>query len=570
MSIHHIAIIDDSPEDREIYKYHLGKHFNDVNFIEFKTAQEALAFDYQKANVQCILLDYNLPDLNGIEVLKKTQFGGIPIILLTGQGSETVAVEAFKLGVCDYLIKSHITDELMLKAIRTAVQAYMYQVQLKAQHQKIAYQATHDPLTHLYNRQYFEESCQQLLAQTKRHAEHFAILFIDLDRFKMINDTLGHHIGDRVLIEFARRIKISFRQEDIACRSGGDEFIVLMRDLHNPFEVARIAEKLIKSLTEPMMIEHKKINISTSIGIYYHDHAKNDQTHQNLTYERILNNADKALYSVKKNGKNSFQFFSTELENQYNRKTYIESRLKDALKNNEFYLVYQAQYDVRTQKTTGFEALLRWQEPTLGLIGPSEFIPIAEETAMIHDLGLWVIEAVADLLKHNRIPDDIKMSVNLSSFQLRSDDLVSSIQNIFKFNQQALQNIEFEITESGILNATSQMTNCLEQLTRLGCSLAIDDFGMGYSSLHHLSCVKFKTLKIDQSFIKDISNNQRNQKIVHFIKSLGESLGACVVFEGIENKADEVIVSHLGLHAVGQGFYYHRPAPWAGAAKLIA
>lgn len=549
-----IAIIDDCPEDRELYKYYLGKLSDQLKFVEFEQGQEALK-GLDDPSIQCVLLDFNLPDMNALELL--SQYGArrdIPIILLTGQGNEFVAVDAFKLGVCDYIIKSTITEESLLTSVQNAIEKYNSKKNLESKNREMLFEASHDCLTHLYNRKYLEDYSQKIIAKCKRHHQKFALLYIDLDRFKHINDSLGHQIGDKLLIEFSERMLQNFREDDLICRIGGDEFIVLMDNVGQPHTVATVAQKILKAASKTFHIEHLEINIGASIGIYYYD------DNEDINFESILKKADKALYSAKEKGKNSFQFFSDALEASYKRKIYLEKSIKQALAQNHFHVFFQPQYNLRTKKIIGLEALLRWFDPGLGEINPTEFIPIAEETRIINDIGYWTLYEIFHMLKNMQIPSSCTVSVNLSLVQLQNSKFIPKLIEIFKKDMDLLRRIEFEVTESSLIDGDVCVFESLKSIKNLGCTLAIDRFAMGCSSFYHLSQADFSTLKVDHSYVKDLCQNQLNLNFLRFAKSLSDSLGAKIIYVGIENREDQVILEKID-HSYGQGYYFQEPAP---------
>lgn len=564
-----IALIEDSKEDVDLYKFYLNRAFEDAEIIEFQYGKQALE-SLKKSPVDCILLDYNLPDMNALELLDKINnnihdndmlkeegtkdvMASVPIIVLTGRGNEDIVVDVFKNGVADYIVKSKITKELLISSVKNALKQFQLQKNLDSKNHEILYQATHDTLTNLYNRKHLEEYFEKMMSKSKRQGYQFAVLYLDLDKFKLVNDNFGHQYGDILLKEFSNRLNAVFRKEDVICRIGGDEFIVVMEYVNKSNEVAEVAKKVVQEVRKPFHIKDKKCEIGVSIGIYFYD-GKAD-----IGFDTILQHADKALYAVKQGGKNNFRFFSSELENAYNKKVYIENNLKNIVKNKHLQLVFQPQYDLLTKNPVSFEALLRWQDPFLGQIQPKEFLPIAEETDTIVEIGYWVLAEVASFLKNGVLPKGLTISVNVSAKQLQDIDFINTLKSLFGFDLVALQQIEFEITEPELLSADGQLLQTLEQLQKLGPTIVVDGFGVGSSSLHELSCMDYTKLKVHPSVIKSILESEKNQKVIQFLNSLAETLDIQIIYQGIEDKDTELTLRRLGSH-FGQGFYFHKPA----------
>ncbi|MEC1697865.1 EAL domain-containing protein [Schinkia azotoformans] len=412
--------------------------------------------------------------------------------------------------------------------------------------------ATHDHLTHLTNRRKFEYELQQAI----RKHNSVAVLFIDLDRFKYVNDTLGHSIGDNLIKAVAKRLKGIVEKDAIVSRQGGDEFTILVnyRD-RNSIEI--IAKEMIDRIKQPYMIEQKEILITCSIGISIYPEHGND-------IETIMKNADVAMYWSKDKGKDGFSFYEPHMKEKSVRIMQLELELRKAIDNNEFILYYQPKIDLKTNEISGCEALIRWNHPTMGMVSPAEFIPLAEETGLISQIGEWVLrEACLQNRKwHEAGYTNFIMAVNMSAHQFKQPTMIGMIERILHETNHEAKHLEIEVTESVSMLSEEVIMSQLYALKRLGVSIAIDDFGTGYSSLKYLDMLPADVLKIDKSFIDEIGrmNHLSSSLMTNAIISLAKSLKMKVVAEGIEN-IDQI--HYLKLHncEYGQGYLISKPLP---------
>ncbi len=419
--------------------------------------------------------------------------------------------------------------------------------------EKINHMAYHDALTKLPNRRYMEEHLEKVIYTSSRENRSFSVIFLDLDRFKIINDTLGHNIGDKLLITVANRISKVLRQSDMLTRMGGDEFIIISQNIKNKKEPARISHKILKILHDPIELEGHTLNISASIGIsIYPDDASDNAT--------LIKHADNAMYHAKELGKNNFQYFTQKLSEDVHQRLHLEQALQGALKNRELYLHYQPQYDLKSRKIVAAEALLRWDSPELGFIPPDKFIPIAEETHLIIPIGEFVFEeACKAFLDWRTHCLDIEIiAINVSSIQLAHPNILQTFTNIIKRVGIPANNIEIEITERYIYDYLSSGSTILDDLQKFGFRISIDDFGTGYSSMSYLKKLPLDTIKIDKSFIDDIPHDNNDVEITKAIMALSTSLGYSNVAEGIETKEQEDFLREHGCKT-GQGYYFQRP-----------
>ena len=425
----------------------------------------------------------------------------------------------------------------------------------KRAEERIHFLAHHDALTELPNRFSLEIRLEQALIDARRHNWHVGVLFIDLDRFKVINDTLGHHVGDLLLIEVARRFVAAVRESDMVARLGGDEFIIVLPDMESADAASHVSLKIISSLLNPVIIDGQELHTSPSIGISIYP---ND----GLSVDAIMKNADTAMYHAKALGRNNYQFFSEEMNRVASERMSIEARLRQALARNELLLYYQPQFSADGLRVTGVEALIRWQTPDEDLITPDRFITIAEETGQIVPIGAWVLqEACRQLGKWLKLGvPPLRMSVNISARQLRNADLVQTVAEALSEAGVPPPLLELEITESAVMENPEEAIKVLQALKRMGVTLAIDDFGTGYSSLAYLKLFPIDQLKIDRSFVRDIERDPDDAAIAISTIALAHSLGLKVVAEGVETRAQLEMLQQNGCDEV-QGYLFSRPLP---------
>lgn len=430
---------------------------------------------------------------------------------------------------------------------------------------KLSYQANFDSLTGLPNRTLLADRLQQAIAVGNRLDRHLAVMLLDLDNFKSINDTSGHHIGDILLKEVSLRLSGMIRKSDTLARLGGDEFVVVSTNLNNFNEAARIAEEILLRLQEPFQIANQEIFITVSIGIagYPQDGA---------SFDLLLKNADIAMYHAKKEGRNTYQFFTDEIQLMIENRLNRENRLRRALERNEFMLHYQPQVDVRTEGIIGSEALLRWYPAGEEPVAPTEFISILEETGFIVPVGEWVLQTACNQLKEweteGEIPPGFKMSVNISPRQFQSADIVERIRNIVEEAGCLPTNICLELTENILMNQSDSELEKFNQLRLLGFAISIDDFGTGYSSLSYLKKLPLTELKIDRSFVSGVLENESDITIINTIVGMAKHMNMQVIAEGVETEGQVMHLMSAGCERV-QGFYFGKPMPPEAFSELI-
>ncbi|WP_193744934.1 EAL domain-containing protein [Marinimicrobium sp. LS-A18] len=419
--------------------------------------------------------------------------------------------------------------------------------------ERVHFLATHDSLTELPNRFMFNQILDVTIHSAQRHQRSLAVLFIDLDRFKNINDTLGHDAGDQLLKTIAQRFTRCLRASDVVARLGGDEFVVLLQEVYSEQHASLIAQKLITAAVEPISLQGQECRVTASIGICMYPSDAGDS-------QNLMKNADIAMYRAKEEGKNTYQFYSPNLQARTLERMDLENHLRQAVEHNQLFLHYQAKRDLKTGTVAGVEALVRWQHPILGVVPPGEFIPLAEETGLIVLIGRWVLNTACQQSAHwqrQGLPP-VRMSVNLSPRQFYDEHLIEDIRLALAESGLNPEDLELEITESMVMQNTERAIEILKGIKALGVKLAIDDFGVGYSSLAQIKRFPIDTLKVDSSFIKDIPNSVEDKAITQAIIAMGKTLSLTVIAEGVETSEQESFLRDNNCDQ-SQGFYYSRP-----------
>ncbi len=433
----------------------------------------------------------------------------------------------------------------------------------KVAEERVQYLATHDGLTGLPNRAMFAQLVVLASESAKRRDCKIAVLFIDLDRFKVINDSLGHEAGDILLREMAARFRECLRGGDVVARLGGDEFVVLLQDVSDPAHVGVVARHLLSSIMRPIEIQGQECRVTASIGICLHPEVGQDE-------RSVIKNADLAMYAAKEKGKNTYQIYSAKLRTRSAGRLAIETHLHYALERNELSLHYQPKVRVDADTITGVEALLRWNNPVLGSVSPVRFIPVAEETGLIIPMGRWVLRTAckqsADWLRAGLPP--VRTSVNLSMRQLQDEGLIGDIRSALKDAGLPADRLELELTESMIMHNTERAVRVLTDIKALGVKLAIDDFGTGYSSLAQLKRFPIDTLKVDRSFIREIQRDGEDRAITEAIIAMGKTLSLTIVAEGVETLEQKTFLRECACDEM-QGYYFSTPVPPEEFALLL-
>jgi len=427
----------------------------------------------------------------------------------------------------------------------------------------IKFQAYHDLLTNLPNRTLFKDRLKQAMVQCKRQSNSLAVMFLDLDHFKMVNDTLGHLIGDELLQAVAQRLRSCIREGDTLARIGGDEFLLLLPDIHGRENSEPIAQKIIASFKTPFHIEEHELYVSISIGIaIFPDDGE--------MIDSLIKHADIAMYHAKDRGRNDYCFFAKALDNSVSGQLDIQTGLRHALQRGELEVYYQPQVNIGSGRIVGMEALVRWNHPEKGLIPPAEFIPIAEESGLINPISEWVLQTVCQQARawQTMVNPSITLAVNLSARQIEHPDFVRNFMQTLNNNSLDGSCIEIEITESTLMRDIEGCVHKLKQLSEHGVVVSIDDFGTGYSSLSYLKKLPIHTLKIDQSFIHDLKSNSQGASIVDGITAMAKGLHLNVVAEGVESRDQLEYLRNTGCD-IYQGFHFSRPVNSVGATDIL-
>ncbi len=433
--------------------------------------------------------------------------------------------------------------------------------EFKAQHDKIREVAFYDFLTQLPNRRLFEERIKSHIGTSIYYNKKFALLFMDLDNFKWINESLGHSVGDKVLIYVSKLIEPLLPDGATFSRIGGDEFVIY-KPYKDMQKVSFLASKIIDTLSKPIKVDGHDLNVGWSIGIsFFPENGKR--------YEELLKSADLAMYKAKELGKNNFQFFNEEMNLEAKDRLEVDNRLRDATQNKKFTLNYQPKCSCQDKKVIGFEALIRWQDPLLGFVSPDKFIPIAENLGYIYDIGLWVIEeSFKDFVEFKKIDENLSMAINISIKQLEHKAFLEDIKRLLKKYEVFANNVEFEITETAVMENIDTILPKLNIIKSMGIKLSIDDFGTGYSSLIYLKKMPINVLKIDKEFVDNIDQDKDDKAIVEATIAMAKALKLKTVAEGVEKEEHLGVLSKIGCDSF-QGYYFSKPLEFEVAKEIL-
>lgn len=553
-----ILVVDDLPANLLSMKSLLKKV--DVDIVTADSGNNALAIALEK-NLALILLDVNMPKMDGYEVAallsEAEETKNIPIIFVTALDHDKAnIIKAYNSGAVDYVEKP-ISAEILISKVNYFIKLWTLKNGLeleiklrKTAEKEIEYLAQHDSLTHLPNRRQLHTQLQYILDRSIRSNERFAVLFLDLDGFKKINDQLGHECGDEILIEVADRFKHQIRSFDILARYGGDEFVIILTDITASLLLTAKLGELVAEVSAPFFREENEIQIGVSIGVaIYPDHGE--------TIDTLISHADSAMYQAKQDGKNNFKFFSDELNQQMQRKLQVEKQLRYIFDKNELAVYLQPLVMVSNGEIIGAEALLRWQSEALGLVSPNEFIPVAEASGVISTIGVWVFQQIVPVLQRWK---NIRIAINASSLQFKNSLLYEEILKSIQHNQLDANSLEVEITESMLLEDSATVKQHIQKIRNLGIELSVDDFGTGYSSLSYLKHCPVSTVKIDRSFIAETPENSENCALVKAIIAMAHALSLKVIAEGVETRAQWDFLREQQCD-MAQGYFFAKPMP---------
>lgn len=568
-----ILIVDDVSANRFALRQLLKAI--DADLIEASSGEEALCKAIELNNLALILLDVQMPTMDGYETAEllreEEQTLHIPIIFVTAvHRGEAHILKGYSSGAIDYLTKP-IQSEILTAKTSLFLELWRLRYGLEQEisnrnklEDKNRFLADHDVLTGLPNRRRLFFEIERAVSRSDREKQEFALLFIDLDGFKSVNDTLGHKIGDAVLINIAERFNELVRKTDTVARFGGDEFVILLTDIRDSqFLTSRIMEVL-HTARDPIIIGKEEIVLSVSIGVCVYPHQIDDP-------DKLVDYADIAMYKSKELGKNTFSFFSSDMDQAAHRRLAVEKQLRNASKRNEFSVYFQPVVNCNTGVPIGAEALLRWDNKKLGIVPPDCFIPIAESIGLIHELGAWIFEqSIEEMSQINSrlhaFPLTLKVAINASTLQFKNSLWFKTVKEAIENNKIAPENVEIEITESLLLEDSTEINNQLSALRALGISLSVDDFGTGYSALSYLKRCPINTVKIDRSFVKGIPDDKDDMVLIHAIIAMAHGLGLVVIAEGIETRAQWDFLKSENCD-FAQGYFFSKPLP-AGKLEL--
>ena len=538
-----------------------------ATIITASSGGEALEIARNEDGLALMLLDVEMPEMDGFEVSramqKEDRTRSIPIIFITAHQDSAHIGRAYLSGAVDFLQKP-VRKTALLSKVRVFLDLWILRagleqeiVQRKLAEQRVEHLAVHDPLTNLYNRRGLYEQLNQLISRSQRNHYSSVVIFIDLDGFKSINDEFGHESGDVLLKQISESYKKIVRQTDTIARIGGDEFVILMTDISESNALIIKVEQFIAATSAPVNLDGRIASVSASIGIaLYPDHGSDTET--------LLDRADQAMYQAKNGGKNTFRFFSEDINRRANRKRELQENLKKALPDNEFTVFYQPIVDVKTGAPASAEALLRWQNATLGEVGPDEFIPAAESAGLISELGRWVLsEAMSSgAAWSNQYGIKLRLAINASSLQFKNNLLYDSILQQINHHDWSPDLLEIEITEGLLLDDSVEVTNYINAINKLGVRLSIDDFGTGFSALSYLKNYPVSTVKIDRTFVIGLPEDKENVVLVGAIIAMAHGLRLEVIAEGVETLAQWEFLKALNCD-FAQGYYFGKPVPKA-------
>lgn len=587
-----ILIVDDTPDNLRVLSALLTERDYKVRSVISGRLALTVA---QEAQPDLILLDIMMPDINGYEVCRYLKLqkatAEIPIIFLSALDAPIDKVQAFEVGGVDFITKPfhaeeviiRIDTQLKLKQARQELQAINAElekrvkkrtVQLeneiserrKAQ-EELLHAALHDDLTGLANRALLMKRLKMVLNDAKDHPEsQFAVFFMDCDRFKLVNDSLGHSVGDQLLIAIARRLEACLPAGSMIARLGGDEFIILLENIAGSENAVKIAETIQEEVKIPFQLEKQEFSTSVSIGIVI-GHPSYEEP------EHILRDADAAMYEAKEAGKGCHHLFSLSLHQLALNRFSLEAELRRALANDEFTIFFQPIVELGQEKIQGFEALIRWQHPSRGLLRPSTFMPLAEESEIVELIDFWMLRQVCRQISHwitqDLMPPALRISINFSARHFSRSNFVDRVSESLIRYDIAGQYLNFEITEHGLMRQAEAATRTLEKLRDRGIHISIDDFGTGYSSLSYLHKFPINTLKIDRCFVHSLQIQPQNAAIVRAILALADSLQVNTIAEGIETPAERDYLLNLGSN-LAQGYLFARPMDAIAVAALLS
>lgn len=541
-----ILVADDDPAIRLVIR-HVMESCN-YHVIEASNGLEAVQATLRQVP-DLILMDAVMPEMDGFratdEIKAIEDFKLTPILMVTSLDDDPSIVKAFNAGASDY-----ITKPLNWSVLKHRIMRILHAADAERKIRHIAY---HDVLTGLPNRMLFMDRIDQAISRAQREKTCFALLFIDIDHFKVVNDSMGHEAGDQLLNVVSQRLREILRKSDTVARLGGDEFTVIVENLDAAEKVIPVAKNILTSLDSPVAINENQVHMSGSIGI-----AMYPQDGEN--FGALLKNADTAMYKAKEMGRQTFQFYASEMSQIAMKRLELENQIRVALKEEQFEVYYQPKIDLLNNQFVGVEALVRWNHPENGFVSPVEFIPLAEETGLITQLDEWVMQTACNQFKKWLELDAhlVNLSVNVSARHFKEGGLTGFCKQLLDNTQIPAGSLEIELTESALVDNYSNAKEILNEIHEMGVQIALDDFGTGYASMAYLKEFPFDTVKIDRSFVQGVPDDHENTAIVKAMIQLSEALNLSLVAEGVETEQQKTYLAGLECN-YGQGYLWSKP-----------
>jgi len=563
-----LLLIDDNELDRLAIIRTFKKAEWNIQITQASSANTGLV-EFESDDFDAVLLDYRLPDMDGLDTLRllvRHPNHHAAIIILTGAiEDDELEQQCIEAGAQDVLFKSEISHKHLTRAIVHARTRHLLERELFESHQRLRALAENDSLTGLANRYYFDESLRTAIPRANRLNDQLALLFLDLDNFKIINDSMGHDAGDQLLKEVALRLLHVVRNGDIVCRLGGDEFAILAHNFESQEPVVQLAERILEELRRPIFIKNSDQYISASIGVATYPDAGHSASD-------MLKAADLAMYRAKRDGKNNYHFFSTALQAQVQERIRLEKELRSLIPTDHFILYYQPIIEAKSLAICGVESLVRWNHPTRGILPPSEFIALAEEIGLIIEIDsrsrLKACQQLSKWRSQKLVSDYFTVRINVCAQMLTDDDLHIAIKNDLDKTELPGRCIGLEITESLLIENLANTAKLLQQIQSYGVEISVDDFGTGYSSMAYLKMLPARTLKIDRTFVQGVPGNRDDCRILRAMIVFGKSLNLKIVIEGIETKEQAQFCRNYGADFL-QGYLFSKPVDSEALEQLL-
>ena len=567
-----ILIVDDTKANLLALKVLLKPI--EVDIVTAETGEEALrTAEANEDHIALILLDVQMPGMDGYEVARQLHENektrSLPIIFITANQDDAHIERAYLAGAVDFIQKP-IRKTALISKVRVFLDLWSLRFgleqeieQRRAAERRVEHLATHDPLTNLPNRRGLYEELGELIYRSERYRYSSAVIYLDLDGFKHVNDHFGHEAGDKLLVELSTRFRKNVRKTDTVARIGGDEFIVLLTDINNETTLITKIQRLLQEATGAIQFKGHRISVSASIGVaLYPEHGDEAAT--------LLHHADQAMYQAKNHGKNTFRFYTDDINEKAHRQRELQDNLRKALPNDEMTVFYQPIVDCRSGQVVSVESLLRWESARLGTVRPDEFIPAAESAGLIPELGCWVLKRSIEtgVEWNQRFGIGLRIAVNASSIQFRNNLLFDTIREQIEAHRWEPDLLEVEITEGLLLDDSPEVTNYINEISNCGVRLSVDDFGTGYSALSYLKNYPVSTVKIDRSFIMDLPGDNENEVLVRAIIAMAHGLRLEVIAEGVETPEQWQFLQSLGCD-FAQGYYFGKPMPQADFEQYL-